>query len=105
MWENLRDDNFEWEPIIQPGLDKLEEYQARLVHTPAYVVAMGETSIFQWIANLILYIAIDPANKLSFYRDQSQQKYNIAKGIFMEAVSYNDYFLQDYNIFKIAWPL
>jgi hypothetical protein len=51
------------------------------------VVAMGETSIFQWIANLILYIAIDPANKLSFYRDQSQQKYDIAKGIFIEAVS------------------
>jgi hypothetical protein len=87
MWEDLKDDNFEWEPIIQPGLDKLEEYQARLMHTPAYVVAMGETSIFQWIANLILYIAIDPANKLSFYRDQSQQKYDIAKGIFIEAVS------------------
>ena len=99
MWENLRDDNFEWEPIIQPGLDKLEEYQARLVHTPAYVVAMGETSIFQWIANLILYIAIDPANKLSFYHNQSQQKYDVAKGIFIEAVSYNDYFLQDYNNF------
>jgi hypothetical protein len=42
MWENLRDDNFEWEAIIQPGLDKVEEYQARLVDTPAYVVAMGE---------------------------------------------------------------
>ncbi len=46
LWENLRDDHFEWEHIIQPGLDKIEEYQARLVDTPAYVVAMGETSIF-----------------------------------------------------------
>jgi hypothetical protein len=88
MWEDLRDDNFEWECIIQPGLDKLEEYQACLVDTPAYVVAMGETSIFYWIANLTLYIAIDPANKLSFYCDQSYQKYDIAKGIFIEAVSY-----------------
>jgi hypothetical protein len=52
MWEDLRDDHFEWERIIQPGLDKLEEYQARLVDTPAYVVAMGETSIFYWIARL-----------------------------------------------------
>jgi hypothetical protein len=88
MWEDLRDDNFEWEHIIQPGLEKLEKYQACLVDTPAYVVAMGETSIFYWIANLILYIAIDPANKLSFYHDQSHQKYDIAKGIFIEAVSY-----------------
>jgi hypothetical protein len=69
-------------------LDKLEEYQACLVNIPAYVVVMGETSIFYWIANLILYIAIDPANKLSFYHDQSHWKYNIAKGIFIKAVSY-----------------
>lgn len=94
MWENLRDENWEWQGIIQPGLDKIEEYQARLVDTPAYVLAMGETSIFQWIANLILYIAIDPKNKLSFYREQSQEKYDIAKAMFIDAVSYNDYFLQ-----------
>ena len=55
---------------------------------------------FQWIANLILYIAIDPKNKLSFYREQSQEKYDIAKGMpFIDAVSYNVYFLQDNNIF------
>ncbi|KAM6494640.1 Ribonuclease H-like domain containing protein, partial [Amanita muscaria] len=47
MWEDLKDDHIEWEHIIQPGLDKIEEYQARLIDTPAYVVAMGETSIFQ----------------------------------------------------------
>jgi hypothetical protein len=46
MWENLKNDNWEWERIIQPGLDKIEEYQAHLVDTPAYVLAMGETSIF-----------------------------------------------------------
>ena len=54
---------------------------------------------FQWIANLILYIAIDPKNKLSFYHEQSQEKYDIAKGMFIDAVSYNVYFLQDNNIF------
>ena len=94
MWENLKNDNWEWERIIQPGLDKIEEYQARLVDTPAYVLAMGETSIFQWIAYLILYIAIDPKNKLSFYREQSQEKFEIAKAMFIEAVSYNKFFLQ-----------
>jgi len=102
MWENLRDENWEWECIVQPGLDKIEEYQAHLVDTPAYVLAMGNTSIFQWISNLILYIAIDPKNKLSFYHEQSQENVDIAKAMFIEAVSYNDYFLQDNNIFKMA---
>ena len=103
-WENLRYDNWDWRAIIQPGLDKIEEYQARLVDTPAYILAMGETSIFQWIANLILYIAIDPKNKLTFYCKQSQEKYNVAKAMFIEAVSYNDCSLQDDNIIKQLRP-
>ena len=56
MWENLRDNNFDWEPIIQPGLDKLEDYQACLVDTPAYVVAMGERSIFYYLVDCQLNI-------------------------------------------------
>jgi hypothetical protein len=48
---------------------------------------------FQWIANLLFYLAIDPKNKLSYYREQSQEKYDIAKAMFIEAVSYNYYFL------------
>ena len=43
-------------PIIQPGLDKLEDYQAHLVDTPAYVVAMGETSIFYYLVDCQLNI-------------------------------------------------
>ena len=68
--------------------------------TPAYVLAMGETSILQWIANLITYIAIDSKNKLTFYHEQSQEKYNVAKAMSIEAVSYNDCSLQDDNIIK-----
>ena len=41
-WTQLKEDNPQWDGIIQPGLDKLEGYQARLADTPAYVVAMGE---------------------------------------------------------------
>jgi hypothetical protein len=36
------EDNLQWANIIQPGLDKLEDYQNCLAETPAYVVAMGE---------------------------------------------------------------
>jgi hypothetical protein len=41
-WTLLKKDNPQWDEIIQPGLDKLEDYQDRLADTPAYVVAMGE---------------------------------------------------------------
>ena len=34
--------NPQWDDIIQPGLDKLESYQAHLADMPVYVVAMGE---------------------------------------------------------------
>jgi hypothetical protein len=42
LWETLKRENLEWAPIIQPGLDKLEDYQNRLAETSAYVVAMGK---------------------------------------------------------------
>ena len=41
-WTQLKEDNPQWDGIIQPGLDKLEGYQACLADTPAYVVAMSE---------------------------------------------------------------
>jgi hypothetical protein len=41
-WTQLKKDNPQWDGIIQPGLDKLEGYQACLTDMPAYVVAMGE---------------------------------------------------------------
>ena len=36
------EDNPQWADLIQPGLDKLEDYQEHLVDTPEYVVAMGK---------------------------------------------------------------
>ena len=41
-WTLLKEDNPQWAKIIQPGLDKLEDYQECLAETPAYVVAMGK---------------------------------------------------------------
>ena len=41
-WNDLMADNPDWETIIQPGLDKLANYQEQLPNTPAYVVAMGK---------------------------------------------------------------
>ena len=42
MWKDLVFQYPEWEDIIQPGLDKLEDYQERL--TDVYILAMGEFS-------------------------------------------------------------
>jgi hypothetical protein len=39
-----------------------------------------------YYANIL--IAIDPANKLSFYHEQTPDKYDEAKTVFLKAVSY-----------------
>ena len=41
LWKEMAAEKLEWKDIIQPGLDKLKDYQDRLADTPAYVVAMG----------------------------------------------------------------
>lgn len=42
LWKKQIADHYEWEQIIQPGIDKLEDYQDRLIDAPAYVMAMGK---------------------------------------------------------------
>ena len=44
--------NPEVQHIIQPGLDKLEEYQARMMVVPAYVLAMGGSPFFSLLSVL-----------------------------------------------------
>jgi hypothetical protein len=40
VWQKLVEDAPQWEDLIQPGLDKLEDYQDRV--NDAYDLAMGE---------------------------------------------------------------
>ena len=40
MWKDLAIHHPEWEVMIQPGLDKLEDYQEQL--TDVHILAMGE---------------------------------------------------------------
>lgn len=44
QWEELSDENPAWRDIIQPGLDKLSQYEQKLNSSPAYVLAMGEAT-------------------------------------------------------------
>jgi hypothetical protein len=41
-WNQLKDENADWAPIIDPGLEKLQEYVDEIPKVPAYVLAMGE---------------------------------------------------------------
>jgi hypothetical protein len=54
----------EWSNIIQPGLDKLEEYKSKL--NDAHILAMGGI-YFIFKIDFTYYIAIDPGNKLNFF--------------------------------------
>ena len=40
LWTKLAKENPEWSNIIQPGLDKLEDYKGKL--NDAHILAMGE---------------------------------------------------------------
>jgi hypothetical protein len=44
-WEELAQDNPRWAAVIQPGLDKLNDYSTDLDEVPAYTIAMGNLSI------------------------------------------------------------
>ena len=41
-WNQLKDKNPDWASIIDPGLEKLQEYVDEIPKVPAYVLAMGE---------------------------------------------------------------
>ena len=102
LWKDLAEERPEWEEIIQPGLDKLEDYQDRL--TDVHIIAMGECLLIFYIpvCSSQLQLGIDPGNKLSFLRERSDEEYERAKKIFLKAVSFSLnlklYFTQHYLI-------
>ena len=40
IWTKQAEEMLEWRDIIQPGIDKLEEYEGKL--SDAHILAMGE---------------------------------------------------------------
>jgi hypothetical protein len=83
-WKDLAEEKAYLDTIIEPGLEKLSEYEEELDKTPAYVLAMGMLMIIisSW-TNIPL--AIDPSNKFSYL---SEDKLNSARRTFLEAVSW-----------------
>jgi hypothetical protein len=47
VWKELSEENPDWSNLIQPGLDKLEEYEERL--TDVHIIAMGKNQIYLFI--------------------------------------------------------
>jgi hypothetical protein len=44
-WEELQQEHPNWITVIEPGLEKLNEYSMELDNVPAYTIAMGKLSI------------------------------------------------------------
>jgi hypothetical protein len=44
-WEELQKSNPNWADVIQPVLDKPEDYVSDLDQVPAYTIAMGNLSV------------------------------------------------------------
>ena len=47
IWTKLVEERPEWSDIIQPGLDKLEDYKSKL--NDAHIIAMGEIYFIYFI--------------------------------------------------------
>jgi hypothetical protein len=77
--------------VIQPGLDKLDGYSMELDAVPAYTIAMGKLSVFNFVIGLKLFshlgIALDPHFKLNPYRS-NLYKYDRAKKMLIAAVGF-----------------
>jgi hypothetical protein len=54
-WENLMEEHPGWSEIIQPGLDKLEDYENRLTNT--HIVALGKFIFYSYI-NILFYFIL-----------------------------------------------
>ncbi|KAK2464472.1 hypothetical protein APHAL10511_003451 [Amanita phalloides] len=66
-WKEFAEENVHWASIIQPGLDKLAEYEEELGKTPAYVLAM----------------AIDPSCKFAYL---PEDEVHLAKRTLLKAL-------------------
>jgi hypothetical protein len=44
-WKELAEEKIIWYDIIQPGLEKLQEYERALEKAPAHILAMGMLNI------------------------------------------------------------
>ena len=67
LWKKQIEDYYQWEPIIQPGIDKLEDYQGRLNDSPAYVVAMGKSLLDILITKLMCEQQLIPQTSLNIF--------------------------------------
>jgi hypothetical protein len=75
LWQELITENPEWEKIIQPGLDKLDDYEQRLADTPVHMVAMGKLIkfiIFPLILLRLLQLLILQTSWNFIVKNQSQ---------------------------------
>ena len=87
-WEEYQDEHPEMQHVIQPGLDKLAEYQNHIELVPAYVLAMGtlQPIMCHCLISLCPPSAVNPSQKLDWYEDHILERLGDAKAIFIQAV-------------------
>lgn len=92
-WKAHQSNNPHVQHIIQPGLDKLEEYRGRTALVPAYVLAMCEffcglpLTYLRLINVVVSLLVINPTTKLRWYQKHMPEELNAAKAIFLREVS------------------
>jgi hypothetical protein len=87
-WEKMQTDLPETAILIQPGLDKLVEYQGYADANPTYILATGmlKRQSMLLLLTYIPLIVLNPRLKLRWFIENAPHETNRAKGIVLAEV-------------------
>ena len=86
-WEEVATEIIVAQRIIDKGLQKLDDYRAKLTEVPAYVLAMGKCTCFVLDFEIDISTAVDPGSKLGFFREVAMEKFEWARRMLIGTVS------------------
>ena len=86
-WRKLSEERPVFAEIINPGIEKLEDYMSMMDTIPAYTLAICEQYYSASNLCLIAIPVINPAYKLRWFEHNMRSKVSWARSIFYDAVS------------------
>ncbi|KAG0702687.1 hypothetical protein DFH29DRAFT_804590, partial [Suillus ampliporus] len=84
IWSKQLDDDPNLAVVIQPGLDKLNDYWSRIADVPAYALAMSQCSYSLVFMGFLT--VVNPAIKLNWFLSHAPEKIQWAKDLLLSEV-------------------
>ncbi|KAG2110488.1 hypothetical protein DEU56DRAFT_749813, partial [Suillus clintonianus] len=84
IWSKQLDDDPDLAIVIQPGLNKLNDYRSRIADVPAYALAMSQCSYSLVFMGFLTMV--NPAIKLNWFSSHAPEKIQWAKDLLLSEV-------------------